>query len=119
MKRLYVGNLSYTVTSEDLQALFAQFGHIVSAEVIEDRHSGRSKGFGFVEFEDASQADAALAINGQEYKGRKLHVSLAKEKTERTGGAGGGSRWRGADRGSDRGGERRGSGGFRDRDDRR
>ncbi|OGT07094.1 MAG: hypothetical protein A2103_02490 [Gammaproteobacteria bacterium GWF2_41_13] len=119
MKRLYVGNLSYTVTSDDLQALFAQFGQIVSAEVIEDRHSGRSKGFGFVEFEDASQADAALSLNGQEYKGRKLHVSLAKEKTERTGGGAGpgagGSRWRG----NDRGGDRRGSGGFRDRDDRR
>ena len=96
-KKLYVGNLSYDVDSSTLQQCFAEFGEIVSAEVISDRDSGRSKGFGFVEMATDDQAAAAIAaMNGKEVGGRSLTVNEAKPREPRSGGfgGGGGSRWR-------------------------
>lgn len=90
-KKLYVGNLSYDVSSSDLEALLAAHGTVQSAEVIMDRATGRSKGFGFVEMESASEADAAIdALNGQESGGRTLTVNEAKPREPRSGGFGGG-----------------------------
>lgn len=80
-KKLYVGNLDYTVTEQDLETLFSEHGELLSTTVVKDRYSGRSKGFGFVEFannEDAQKAKQAL--NGQELKGRALRVDDAREQ---------------------------------------
>jgi len=95
-KKLYVGNLDYSVSGGDLQQLFSQFGTVRSADVIMDRASGRSKGFGFVEFENNSEADAAInALNGREFGGRALTVNEARPREERYGGSrGGGGRSR-------------------------
>lgn len=80
MKKLYVGNLPYSVDNSALEAMFAEFGAVESAIVITDRDSGRSKGFGFVELEDEA-ADAALAeMNGKEVDGRALKVSEARPR---------------------------------------
>lgn len=88
--RLYVGNLSYDVRSEDLKALFAAHGNVVSADVIMDRDTGRSKGFGFVEMGSAAEAQAAIgALNGQQHQGRALTVNEAKPREERPRGGGG------------------------------
>lgn len=88
--RLYVGNLPYSTDSSALQELFAQHGEVTSAEVISDRMTGRSKGFGFVEMPDASQANAAIeALNGKDHEGRPLTVNEAKPREERSGGRGG------------------------------
>ena len=89
-KKLYVGNLAYSVTNETLEQLFAEFGTVVSAQVIQDRDTGRSKGFGFVEMqaEDAAQK-AISAMNEKEYDGRALTVNEAKPR-ESGGGCGGG-----------------------------
>jgi RNA recognition motif-containing protein len=106
-KKLYVGNLSYSVRSEDLNQLFAQYGTVISAEVLQDKFTGRSKGFGFVEMEDDAQADAAIqALNDTDYEGRKMVVNVARPREERPQGGmgGGGFRPRGNDRGGDRGG---------------
>ena len=90
-KKLYVGNLSYSVTSAALEELFAEFGSIRSAEVIQDRDTGRSKGFGFVEMEDDNAAQAAISgLNDKENGGRPLTVNEAKPREERSGGGGGG-----------------------------
>src|SRR5256884_2925012 len=90
-KKLYVGNLSYNVTSSDLEQLFAQHGTVTSAQVINDRDTGRSKGFGFVEMASDEEATAAIAaVNGQEHDGRTLTVNEARPKEERSGGGGGG-----------------------------
>ena len=86
MKKLYVGNLAWAVTDEDLQSLFSEYGSVASAAVITDRETGRSRGFGFVELEDGA--------DGQDYKGRALRVNEAQSK-ERSGGGrpgGGGGR---------------------------
>ncbi len=92
-KKLYCGNLSYNVRNSDLEQLFAEFGEVVSAQVIEDRDSGRSKGFGFVEMNNASDADQAIsALDGREHDGRALKVNEAKPREARSGG-GGGRRW--------------------------
>ena len=89
-KKLYVGNLSYNVTSADLQQMFAQHGEVVSADVIMDRMSGRSKGFGFVEMNTDAEAQAAIAaLNGTEYDGRALTVNEARPRPEGGGGRGG------------------------------
>ena len=91
MKKLYVGNLAWGVTDDDLQNLFAEFGSVASAVVITDRETGRSRGFGFVELEDG--ADQAIeAINGQDLQGRPLRVNEAQSKDRggRPGGGGGG-----------------------------
>ena len=90
-KKLYVGNLSYDVSSSDVEALLAAHGTVLSAEVIIDRNTGRGKGFGFVEMDSASEADAAIAaLNGQDHGGRALTVNEAKPRAPRTGGGGGG-----------------------------
>ena len=90
-KRLYVGNLSYTASNSDLEELFGQFGGVQSAEVVADRSSGRSKGFGFVEMAGDDEAQAAItALNGQQHMGRALTVSEAKPREERAGGGNGG-----------------------------
>src|SRR6058998_1010851 len=92
--KLYVGNLSYDVTSSDLQALFEPHGTVTSAEVISDRDTGRSKGFGFVQMGSDAEAQAAIAaLNGQDNAGRALTVNEAKPKEKRaTSGVGGNSR---------------------------
>ena len=83
-KKLYVGNLSYGVSSSDLQAMFSPHGTVESAEVINDRATGRSKGFGFVEMANDSDAQAAIsALNGQEHEGRALTVNEARPREER------------------------------------
>lgn len=78
---LYVGNLSYSVTSEELEEMFAPFGNIVSAKVITNGHNGRSKGFGFVEFSEPSSGEQAIAqLDGQEIQGRTIVVNQARPK---------------------------------------
>jgi len=88
-KKLYVGNLSYNVTNETLEEMFAAFGTVVSAQVIEDRDTGRSKGFGFVEMGDDNSARQAIAgLHEKEHDGRPLTVNEAKPKEDRGGGGG-------------------------------
>jgi RNA recognition motif-containing protein len=90
-KKLYCGNLGYNVTSSDLDQLFAEFGTVKSAEVINDRDTGRSKGFGFVEMQSDNEALAAInGMNGKEHDGRTLTVNEAKPREARSGGGGGG-----------------------------
>jgi len=84
-KRLYVGNLSYSVTSESLEELFSQFGTVQSAQVVQDRDSGRSKGFGFVEMGDDNAAQEAIrGLNEKEVDGRNLTVNEARPREERS-----------------------------------
>ena len=93
-KKLYCGNLNYNVRSADLEQLFAQYGSVVSAQVIDDRDTGRSKGFGFVEMANDSEAEAAIqALDGQEHEGRALKVNEARPREPRGGGGGRGGRW--------------------------
>jgi RNA recognition motif-containing protein len=90
-KKLYVGNLSYSVRDSDLEDLFSAHGAVTSATVIMDRDSGRSKGFGFVEMSNDQEAQAAIsALNGHELEGRNLTVNEARPREERSGGGGGG-----------------------------
>ncbi len=90
-KKLYVGNLSYGVTDSQLEQLFAAHGAVQSAQVIMDRDTGRSKGFGFVEMSNAAEAEAAIsALNGVEKDGRPITVNEARPKAEGGGGGGGG-----------------------------
>src|ERR1051326_3496426 len=90
-KKLYVGNLSYNASASDLEQLFAAHGTVQSAEVISDRDTGRSKGFGFVEMGTDEEAQAAIAaLNGQQHDGRALTVNEAKPREDRGGGGGGG-----------------------------
>ena len=90
-KKLYVGNLSYDMTSSAMEALFTPHGTVQSAEVIQDRETGRSKGFGFVEMSSDAEAQAAIrALNGQQQDGRALTVNEAKPREPRSGGGGGG-----------------------------
>src|SRR3977135_2189463 len=101
-KNIYVGNLAWAVTADDLLELFGQHGKVARAQVITDRETGRSRGFGFVEMENDAEAQKAIdAVNGADFKGRPLTVNEARPREERTGGAGGG-------RGSYGGGGRRG-----------
>jgi len=94
--RLYVGNLSYSVTSSSLETLLSEHGDVQSAEVIMDRDTGRSKGFGFVEMGSEQEAEAAItALNGNEHDGRSLTVNEAKPREQRSGGGGGGGGYRG------------------------
>lgn len=114
--KLYVGNLSFRVSSEDLQDHFSAAGVVESANVVHDRETGRSRGFGFVEMASDDEATAAIAqFNGQEYDGRNMVVNEARP---REGGGGGGNRGGrgggyggGGGRGGDRGGDRGGYGG--------
>ena len=104
-KKLYVGNLSFQTTSQDLQELFAQAGTVESASIIEDRDTGRSKGFAFVEMATDEEAAAAIdQFNGKELGGRMLKVNEARPKESRGGGGGG--------RGFGGGGNRGGGGGY-------
>jgi RNA recognition motif-containing protein len=106
---IYVGNLSFEVTEEDLQKAFEDYGQTESVKIIKDNYSGRSKGFGFVEM--SNNADAQSAINGlndKELKGKTLKVNTARPRTENRGGRGGG--YGGGGRGR---GERQGGGGRR------
>ena len=108
-KKLYVGNLSYSTTSEDLQQLCSEHGSVVSAQVIMDRESGRSKGFGFVEMGTDEEAQAAIsALNGRAVGGRNLRVNESIPQAPRSGGFGGGG---GAGGGGGFGGRRSGGGG--------
>ena len=119
-KKLYVGNLSYGTTDSDLQSLFEEFGTVQSAQVIMDRESGRSKGFGFVEMGSQEEAEKAISmLNGKEVEGRALTVNIARPREERgpggddrrgRGGYGGGSGGSGG-RGRRPGGSGSGSGG--------
>ncbi|MBM3212246.1 RNA-binding protein [Candidatus Poribacteria bacterium] len=93
-KKLYIGNLSFNTTDEELKGAFSEFGEVVSASVVKDRISGRSRGFGFVEFADEESAQKAKeAMNGKPLKGRDLKVDEAKDQKQ--------------DRGFDRGGQGR------------
>jgi RNA recognition motif-containing protein len=112
-KKLYVGNLSYSVDGPQLEEMFGQFGQVVSAQIINDRDTGRSKGFGFVEMSSDEEAQAAIAgLNGQEHGGRALTVNEARPREERGGGGGGGGR---GGYGGGGGGGGFGGGGGRDR----
>jgi RNA recognition motif-containing protein len=103
--RLYVGNLSYNISDQQLEELFAPFGQVKNAQVIMDRDTGRSKGFGFVEMVDANQARAAIeGLNLKEIDGRSLTVNEARPREERGGGGGG--------RGGGGGGRGGGGGGY-------
>jgi RNA recognition motif-containing protein len=89
-KKLYVGNLTYNVNESDLETLFSQFGTVQSAQIIVDRDTNRSKGFGFVEMDTDAQAQAAIqALNGRDHDGRNLTVNEAKPREPRSGGGGG------------------------------
>jgi cold-inducible RNA-binding protein len=108
-KKLYVGNLGYNVSSSDLETLFSTFGSVQSAQVIEDRDSGRSKGFAFVEMGSDQEAQAAIqGLNGKEHEGRPLTVNEARPREERSGGGGGGRGGRGGYGGGGGGGGGRG-----------
>src|SRR5580692_10168296 len=112
-KKLYVGNLSYTVDSSELEQLFSPHGQVVSAQIINDRDTGRSKGFGFVEMSTDEEAQAAVAaLNGQQHGGRALTVNEARPREERGGGGGGGG-GRGGYGGGGGGGRGFGGGGGR------
>lgn len=89
--KLYVGGLAYSVNDQALEALFAEYGKVVSAAVIKDRDTGQSKGFGFVELEDADQAQKAIAaMNGKEFDGRSITVNEARPQVDRGNRGGGG-----------------------------
>ena len=104
--KLYVGNLPFSMTENDLTDLFAQAGNVARVQMINDRVTGRPRGFGSVEMGTADEAQAAIAkFHGQEINGRALTVNEARPMEQREGGGGGG---RGGDRGDRRGGDRRG-----------
>jgi RNA recognition motif-containing protein len=113
-KRIYVGNLSFSTTSDDLRQAFGEFGQVSNASVVSDRETGRSRGFAFVEM-DSGADEAIAALNGRELSGRTLTVNEARPREERRSGGGGGGGYRGGGGGGGgyRGG---GGGGGRDRD---
>ncbi|WP_243545539.1 RNA recognition motif domain-containing protein [Pseudodesulfovibrio tunisiensis] len=82
-KNIYVGNLSWSTTNEDLHSLFAEYGDVTSARVIEDRETGRSRGFGFVEMDDDGATKAIEALNGSNFMGRDLRVNEARPRERR------------------------------------
>jgi RNA recognition motif-containing protein len=110
--KLYVGNLSFQTSSEDLQNLFSQAGSVESASVVEDRETGRSRGFGFVEMASKEEGEAAISqFNGKEFNGRNLTVNEAKPRENRGGGGGRGGFGGGGGRGGFGGGRGGGRGG--------
>lgn len=109
---LYVGNLSWTMSEDDLRNLFEQYGAVSSVKIVKDRETGRSKGFGFVEMENDTEAQNALSsLYDQEIMGRKIVVNEAQDRPARPGGGGGFKK-----RGFGGGGYNKGGGGYRDRD---
>ena len=88
-KKLYVGNLTYDTTEDNLVELFSEYGEVLSAQIIIDRETNRSRGFGFVEMAEGAE-EAVNALNGQDYKGRNLTVNEARPREDRGGGGGGG-----------------------------
>jgi len=113
--KLYVGNLNFKTTGEDLQELFGQVGTVESASVVMDRDTGRSRGFGFVEMATKEEGEAAIAqFNGKDFNGRNLSVNEARPREDRGGGGGGGGRGGyGGGGGGGRGGYGGGGGGNR------
>ncbi len=113
--KLYVGNLSFNTTSYDLEELFGQIGTVQSANVVEDRDTGRSRGFGFVEMSSKEEGQNAIAeLNGKDLDGRSLTINEAKPRENRSGGGGGGGGrggYGGGGGGGGRGGNRGGGGG--------
>lgn len=106
MPKLYIGNLAYSATSEDLEALFSRIGKVESAAVVTDKFSGRSKGFGFVEMPDSNEAANAIeSLNDSEFQGRRIKVAEARAGEQRGPGGGGGRGGRPG--GGGRGGQRR------------
>lgn len=106
MNKIYVGNLSFNTTEQELSELFSQFGKISEVALIRDRFSNQLKGFGFVTFDNKSEAQSALAMDGKEFLGRPLRVNIAQERTEggsRGGRSGGGRSGSGRSGGGDRG----------------
>ncbi|MFN2597547.1 MAG: RNA recognition motif domain-containing protein [Pyrinomonadaceae bacterium] len=113
--KLYVGNLSFNTTSEDLREYFSAAGTVESASVVEDRDTGRSRGFGFVEMSSREEGEAAIAqFNGKEFGGRNLTVNEARPREDRGGGGGRGGYGGGGNRGGGGGygGNRGGGGGY-------
>ena len=109
---LYVGNLPFTTTNEELAQMFGQYGTVTKTQVIMDRDTGRSRGFGFVEMSDGAEA-AIQAMNGADYQGRRLTVNEAKPREERRrSGGGGGGGYGGGGRGGYGGGGGGGRGGY-------
>jgi RNA recognition motif-containing protein len=104
-KKLFVGNLSFNTTEDQLRELFAQHGTVISAKLVMDRETGRSRGFGFIEMNEADVAKAQAALNGQQVDGRPLRIDEARERTDRGGDRGG---MGGGDRGGMGGGDRGG-----------
>jgi len=84
MKTIYVGNINYNATAEDLKPLFAEYGEVLSIKIINDRETGRSKGFGFVEMESGAET-AIEELNGKEFQGRRLRVNEARPREKREG----------------------------------
>jgi cold-inducible RNA-binding protein len=110
--KLYVGNLAFATSSQDLQELFAAAGTVESASIVEDRDTGRSRGFGFVEMASKEEGEAAISqFNGKELSGRALKVNEAKPREPRSGGGGRGGFGGGGGRGAGYGGGRGGNGG--------
>ena len=104
LAKIYVGNLPYSTTEEDVRDFFKQYGEMNEVKLISDFQTGRSKGFAFITFKDDEGGEAALAADGTELDGRKLKVNTAKESTRRSGGGRGGDRggYGGGNRGGDR-----------------
>jgi RNA recognition motif-containing protein len=106
LKKLYVGNLPFSASEDNLRELFEKHGTVHSVALITDRETGRPRGFGFLEMDDDAVQPAIAALNGFEMEGRQLKVNEAQDRPKRSGGFGGGG-----DRGGDRGGGRGGGGG--------
>ncbi len=123
-KKVYVGNLSFNATEDQVRDLFAEYGDVQSIAMINDRDTGRFRGFAFVEMEDSAANAAIKALNGKEVDGRELSVNEARPREERSGGGGfgggnrgGGGGYGGGNRGGGSGGNRgSGGGGYGDRD---
>jgi RNA recognition motif-containing protein len=112
-KNIYVGNLVWDATADDLLALFQSFGAVARAQVITDRETGRSRGFGFVEMDNDQEAQTAIDnLNGTPFRGRPLTVNEARPREDRGGGGGGGGRGYGGGGGGGRGGYGGGRGGY-------
>ncbi len=111
MKNIFVGNLPWRTDDQELENLFSQYGEVLSAKVISDRETGRSRGFGFVEMEDDAALEAIENLNGQEMDGREIRVNEANDRPQRSGGGGGGGHRGGGGGGGHRGGNGGGGGG--------